>query len=565
MMGRILNTALLGLLIGGCHVADPAPFNPHDIHQGERPLADVPNPPMRPLPTTLESPYLQTGDGERPAAPTTLPTTGPALGDDPVLRLPLKEILHRAVANNLDVKVAGYEPAVEGTRVTEAEALFDPTFFSRASFQRAETLTGGNATLLGADIFELRNVEADTLSGAVGVKQNLFSGGQIEARYEATRNEFDPRRYDLDPYYESQIILQITQPLLRGFGNEINRARIEVNRLTQRISQLEFRKTLEETLANTERTYWQLVAALREVEIQEELLRQTESTADLLSKRGGQDVTRVQTAQAVSAVEQRRTTLVRAKARVRDLSDQLKRFMADPDLPVSSQTLILPDTAPVETPVSFNLTELIDSAVINRLELNQQQLRIESSGIVNRVARNNLLPQLNLTGSVGAGGFGGDYGDAVDSNKDFDRVNFSIGFEFEIPIGNRAARATYQRSLLQRQQAIDQYRALVEQVSLEIKIALRQVQTRWDEMITTRQARYAAADALRAIQLREENNEPLTPTFVQLKLDSQARLADAAREEINSITNYNNAIAELERAKGTLLRYDNVLLTERGQ
>ena len=55
--------------------------------------------------------------------------------DEPVVRMSLREMVQRAVANNLEVKVQGYEPAVEATRVVEAEARFDPTVFASAQYE----------------------------------------------------------------------------------------------------------------------------------------------------------------------------------------------------------------------------------------------------------------------------------------------------------------------------------------------------------------------------------------------------------------------------------------------
>ncbi|HEY7086705.1 MAG TPA: TolC family protein, partial [Tepidisphaeraceae bacterium] len=204
----------------------------------------------------------------------------------------------------------------------------------------------------------------------------------------------------------------------------------------------------------------------------------------------------------------------------------------------------------------------IDTAMENRLELGQQQYRIDSADVALRVARNNELPQLNLVGTVGIQGLDGAFHNTVEDQVHNDNMNYSVGLQYEFPLGNRAARAITQRALLQRQQAVDQYRNLIEQTSLEVKTALREVNTTYDEIVATRQARFAAADALLAIQQREEGGEALTPTFVQLKLDFQERLASAADAEVQAISNYNIAIAALEKAKGTLLRYNNVIMEE---
>jgi outer membrane protein TolC len=275
----------------------------------------------------------------------------------------------------------------------------------------------------------------------------------------------------------------------------------------------------------------------------------------------GQDVSRVQMSQATSSIENRRTILIRARARVRDLSDQLKRLMNDPELPVSSGVLILPGDTPIEDQIRFNLEDQINTAMENRAELGQQQLRSDNAATAARVAENNLLPQLNFVGNVGTTGIGGNFGDSV-SDGDINHLEYAAGVQLEIPIGNRAARAIWKRAQLQRLQAITQYRALIEQVALDVKTAVREVDTTYEEIAGTRQARYAAADALDAVEERERNAEQLTPEFVNRKLDLQQQLAEAARQEVQALANYQIALARLEQSKGTLLRYCNVVLDE---
>ena len=112
------------------------------------------------------------------------------------------------------------------------------------------------------------------------------------------------------------------------------------------------------------------------------------------------------------------------------------------------------------------------------------------------------------------------------------------------------------------QQAIEQYNSITHQVAFDVKTAMRAVDTSWDRMVASRQSRFAAADALRAVEQREAAGEQLTPTFVQLKLDQQAELAEAASREATAISDYNIALARLEQAKGTLLRYNNIMMEE---
>jgi outer membrane protein TolC len=473
-----------------------------------------------------------------------------------VVRLDLRAVLQRAVVANVDVRVAGFTPGIDETRVIEAEARFDPTAFSSLTFDRQKPVLQSNA---------LQSSNFQSLSAQVGIRQLLESGGEVRLQYQsqlidnkgATFGQAD------DPRFANDLQLQLTQPLLRDFGNEINRARIVINRNNQHVSLLEFRNTLEETLFNIERTYWQLVQAQRDVEQQQTLLDQTLQTIIILSARQRQDVTREQISRANQSLEARRAQLVRAKARVADLSDQLKRFMNDPALPIAGPELVLPGTEPAETQIVFDPREQIDAGLLHRAELGQQIKRVDNAAVAMGVARNNLLPRLDLVLQGSLQGIDDDFIDAAADQVERNyNGTFQAGLQFEVPLGNRAARAILRRAQLQHLQAIAQYDVQIQQVTLEVKQSLRNVDTTYQEIARARAARFAAADALDAIQTREDQGEPLTPEFVDRKLRSQEALAQAGIAENEAVANYNIALATLERAKGTLLRYNNVIIAE---
>ncbi len=552
------SATILTLVAWGCKHADEPPFNPREMGSNSRLASrDRIMRPKEAIPTTMES---------RPSTkPTVRAATSEGTGDEPIVRLSLQEIIQRTVAHNSDVAVAGYEPAIDETRVTEAEARFDPAFFAGLTYNE-ETVLSPPGSYVSVDPFSPSGFSSFTTQA--GVRQNLYSGGTAEL---SVRNQrirrgegFNDFSGGVNPYYLNEIILKVTQPLLRDFGSEINRARITIAKNNQRISTLEFRRALEEQIATVEQAYWQLVQAAREVRIQEDLLGETIRTADILEarRRAGADVTRVQTSQAESAVASREAVLVRARSRVKDLSDEIKRRMGDPAYPTSGAVVILPSVDPLLDPLKFDPAEQFDTALKNRLELGQQQIRVDSAAIALDVAQNNILPQLNLVGQASFQGVSQDIDSAVEDSFDFHRPSSSIGLEFEIPFGNRLARSVLRRAQLQRGQAIEQYAGLIKQIEQDVSVGLREVDTSYDEIVKRRRAVFLAADSLRAIQQRREADEALTPTFVQLELDSQQTLANARAEEAQAIASYNVAISRLERAKGTLLRYNNIVMQE---
>jgi outer membrane protein len=547
------------ILVGGCGWSQTPRFDPKRIERMQIENARQERAQeLPPMPKALEPSWNDKRE------PTTLPyleaTTRPYGREVP---LTLQEVIHRTVMNSLEVRVAGYQPAIDEARILEAESRFDPLVFAEGKIDRQfpQGIGGGS----------LNPLKILTQSLDAGFRQNLTTGGQMELKYSVSRTSSFVRPAQLfsaattqPTFYQNELTLSLTQPLLRDFGASANLARITIARNDFKISLLDFRKKLEEQLQKVEETYWRLLLTQREVAIQEKLLKDTKTMHDLLVNRmqAGADVSNVQVSQARGTMEQRNVELVRQRYQIGELSAQLKGLMNDPDLAVTSPTVIVPTDQPVEDPINYDLSDQIEAGLQNQLELMQQVLRIDSAHSVVKAAENNVLPQLNLTAQIGLMGLGFNFNDAIKSQGNSDFITYGLGFQFEVPIGNRQARAIYQRTLLQKQQAIDQWKLTSENVAVEVTVGLNNVRQSYQVLVASRRARMAAEDALSAIEVRERAAEPLTPTFVELKLSRQSAVADAQRQEIQAAVSYNVALEALEKAKGTLLRYNNVVMKE---
>lgn len=573
--GRAAQVTQLGVLAvavvaaawaAGCVTQENTTFDPRKVDAGERLATKAPWPRLTTIPTTLQAtPLIKR---EVTAVPATFPTTGQSVPDEDVRRLTLREILLRSVANSGAVRVAGYDPAINAMRVIEAEAQFDPQVIFNSTFARTGNQTAGQVIPDPTNPFSTIVIDkdrSDITTNEFGVQQNLPSGGKVKASYQLTNNYFNPRRFQLNPFWENVLKLEVTQPLLRQFGSEVNSARIRIARNDQRISVLDFRKALEENLAQLEQDYWQLYQAETEVRIQEELLLQTIQTYTTVYQRAvtGMDASFIPVRQAEGQVHARKANLIESKRRVRDVSHDIKRRMGDPEFPVSSFVVILPATPPLVAPLNFDPQEQVQSGLDNRFELGQQKLRIDSADVALQVARNGLLPQLDLVLSAGFNGVGKNESDAASSQADFNHFSGSVGIQFAYPLGNREARSVYRRAQLQRLQAVEQYKDLKDQVTLEIMVAMDEIWSNWDQVRAFQQSRLAFAEQLRLYQRQEDiGGKPLTPEFLNVKLQAQSDLANARTQEASAIAGYNTALQRLERAKGTLLRYDNIKLEE---
>jgi outer membrane protein len=564
--------SVLALQLSGCTMPTQAPyFDPRALQRSERGQARLDtSETILPLPTTQLDPLGGEGDSEAgTSSPNSLfqgPGTGSALATETTVRLTLQQAVQRAVLYNQDVKVAGYQPSIDASRVTEAAAFFDPTFFSTVQFQHKDDETGGEAftnpvTDISSTTFYERQ---DIYTDQTGIKRNLESGGQIQLDYNTSYNRYVPRQYTDNPFIQNTMQLQLTQPLLRDFGADSNEAKIFISRNDARVSLLEFRKALEDNIAKVEEAYWQLVEAQANVKVEESLLKENEASYQLQYSRLKQRlITSLEVSQVQTSLDARRASLIRAKADARNVSDLLKQLMNDPNLPVSGPVLIVPADDPVTAPMRFVMQDQINSAVENRFELGEQILKIDTATITYNLARNNTLPKLDFAGSATPNAVRRDFSQAVTEQAKFGHFEYSLGLDLEIPLGNREALAILRRTALQREQAIAQYAALIDQVSLDVRQNAREVETDYLLIMANQQSRLAAQRALAdVIERQEKETEALTPEFVQLRLDLADRLGQQQEAENQAVANYNIALERLERAKGTLLRYNHIVMQE---
>jgi outer membrane protein TolC len=441
-------------------------------------------------------------------------------------------------------------PAIAQTQVAQAQAQFDAVFFTTADWGKLDTPQPGGLIpgLAG-------NTRREDFALGGGIRKPLSTGGFMTAETNVRRQEQTPTFFGTPRFYDSDVLVSLTQPLLRNFGSDVNRASIVLAESAQESEVQRLRATLIDQVAQAERLYWNLVAAKDQLLIQVRLLERTVEDRDRLKKRVTFDVSPVRITEANSFVELRRSEVIRARQEVRVASDRLKRVVNSPELPLSDETVLLPVETPVEAPLSFSLLDAVTAALRHRPEMQIALLNIKDASVRQRVADNARLPLLDLTATTRVNGLGLDSaGDAYDQLTDADFIDYLLGAQFEMPIGNRAAEALYTQRRLEREEAVLDYQRLAQDLVLAVKSSLRDVLTSYELIGATRASRRAAADSLRAIEEQEAAGVALTPEFLlDLKLSTQQRLADAEIQEVQALTGYNTAISQLYQAMGTLL------------
>jgi outer membrane protein TolC len=467
-----------------------------------------------------------------------------------LVRLSLAEAVRRAVENNLDLSVARLSPRIAEQRLRQAQAVFDATLFADVDWQKLDTpQPAGSVPGLSSDVQE-ENFLLNT-----GLRKRTRSGGTLQLDTTLNRTERVPSLFAVNSFYNANLALSATQPLLDGFGRDVNEAEIVLARNAIESEFFDFQRSLEAVVLDVVRAYWELDLSQRSLLIQQRLLERTVAERDRLEQRAEFDVSPVRITEANSRVELRRADLIRARSSVREASDQLKRLLNAEDLPLIDEAVVLPTDDPTDAAVRFSLIDAVTMGLRQRPELAAARLAVDDAAVRQRLADNALLPQLDLNAAIGLNGL--DVDEAAQAYEDLaegDYIDYVIGLSFAQPLGNEAAEALLSQRQLERQQAVIAYRARAQDVVLEIKNALRDVLTSYELVGATRAARWAAADSLRSINVQEDVGVALTDEFLlDLKLNAQERLADAEFQEAQALANYTTAIAALERAKGTLV------------
>jgi outer membrane protein len=471
--------------------------------------------------------------------------------DGPRVRMGLRQAIESSVRHNVDLRVARLGPGISTAQRVQAEAQFDAVLFADLGYARTATpgprgaAPGGFGA--GTDVF------GDAATGQLGVRKPLVSGGQVQVATSATYTE--DQFSGVSSFVDHDISATLTQPLLRGFGRDVNTVQIQIARNAERVAEQTLRQNLLSLALSVEQAYWNLYVAEKQLLIQLRLLERTVEDRDRLVKREQFDVSPVRITEANSFVELRRADVIRARQVVRQASDTLKRLLGDPELPVAGETLVLVTDVPPEAAVRYSPLDALQTALKRRPEVAIALYDIKDASLRQRLADNLRLPQLDLTAGVAFNGVDTDtLGGAIEDTFDGDFIDWNVGAAFEQPIGNRSAEALMEQRRLERRAAAAGYERVAQDVILDVKDAMRAVINAYELMGSTRAARRATADSLRAIEEQEDAGVALTPEFLlDQKLSTQQRLADAELQEVRAGADYATAISRLYQVTGTLL------------
>lgn len=517
--------------------------------------------------------------------------------------LSLREALALALENNKDIEVARENVKIAEFDLTVAHGAYDPRFSSSTYYERISSpisnfLTGGqNGATTQTDYTGTARVE--------GLTPRL--GGSYRLDFSSIRLTSNNQFTALSPQYPTGLTFSYTQPLFRGRKFDNNRRQIEIGKKNLSLTDAQFRQRAIETITSVQRAYWDLVFALRNLQVQRDAVRDSRSQLEhnkrLVAEGSLAPIDVVAAEAQVAGFEQ---TLFSSLEDVSRSENNLKNLIAVNRQADLWDLSIIPTDSVDLAPPDISLPEALKAALDNRPELQQSNVIREINQIDQKYFHEQTKPAIDLVGSYGLVGLAGTQSNAGSpftgvSNQELrDRVdqlltqaglplltplppqalspfliggydqslqnlfsnrfnNFRVGVQINLPLRNRTAEAQLGRSLVEGQRIATQREQLEQSIQVEVRNALQAVRSAQARLRAAAIARQASEQQYQSEQRKLDAGQ----STVFLVLERQTALTTARGNELRAQTDLNKAIAELQRATGNALTTNNIVVRVR--
>jgi HAE1 family hydrophobic/amphiphilic exporter-1 len=526
------------------------------------------------------------------------------VNDGDALPLSLNEAIRLALENNNDIHASRIDVEMAEHDLTASRGAYDPKLFSESYFERqsipvASFFGGSNGNSL-----KVNNTTSQI--GLSGLAPKY--GGSYELNMSSTRYSSNNFFNTLNPAVSSQLTFSYTQPLVRGLRTDDARRRIEIAKKNLTLTDVQFRQKATVIITNVEQAYWELVNALKTLQVQIEAVKQSRAQVETNKRQVAQGVLApIDVVEAEAQVKNFEQNVYSAQEQVTRAENTLKTLML-PDRKADLWSRALLPTTPValEAPRVL-LSEAINAALENRMELAQLRTSAEINQIDQNFYRDQTKPQVDLELSYSSNGYAGSisdntnplitdmtalqnriaelssiaglppvqtntlsptvpanmqggYGQSLSNMLGQDNPTVRVGVKISLPLKNRTAKAELGHSLAEGRR-IETQRAQTEQmIEAEVRNAMQSVRS-VEARLTAAAAQRLAADQQYTSEQRKFQAGMST---VYLVLQRQTDLVVARGKELQAQTDLNKAIADFQRAIGNTFRYRNVAVISDG-
>ncbi len=459
-------------------------------------------------------------------------------------RFSLQDAIRMALQNNPEIAAASENIQVFKGAVDVTSAAFDPTVYLDV---RADQSIRETASLIETGVIDTDNrLTQNAQTFKTGIKRRLLWGGEYDLSF--TQGRATASLQEMNPTFNGDLSVTLTQPLLRGFGRAIAASPRLIAQMQREMADADFQIRWLEVISSVCNTYWNWVFAHKNLEIQQQRLLSARQLIEINQAKVDLGLLApIEVLVAEAGMASREEEVVIAEAEVSAEEERMRLLLNVPVLPPRPTDLPTEiSISPEETQIDESL--LLSMALKRRPELRKQRLEVERGLLALQQAHNQALPALDLVASAGPNGLGSGYGKALSQVASGNFYRWDAGLFFSYPLGNRAATAQLEQETSQWKVARHHYEKVERQVTLEAREGFRRIRTDLKRIETTR----------RALQLSEKKRTAADERFSFGLINShdllafQDDLADAQGRALKAVIDYNKSLIGLEKATGVL-------------
>ncbi len=464
------------------------------------------------------------------------------------LQISLYDCITYALKNNSEIKVNKIEPQLKEEDIRSAKAVFEP--YLGVNFNLTDTTKRSpNSTLFSPPVSKTRAENFD-----IGIGGKTTTGANYQLDFLSSKYKSNSSSQIINPYTSVEPNVSLTQPLLRNFGTFVNRAGIIIAKKNKKISEESLKTTVMDIIVQTKNAYNNYYFFIESYQIAQRSLSRAEELFKINKARYDKGlISSIDLLETETIVAQRNKVLISAESNLKKAEDDLKlitNLVDDPEVWNAPIEL-------VDKPIlSFRKVDLIESltnAFVYRPDYQMKMSELSIKDISIKVAKNTLYPVLDIMGSFGLNGLGGNLQDALEI-MDPDYKNWYVGANVRIPWGG-AERAQYNQTKLDKAKTLIELKRLEQKIILEVRDKVRAVDIQFRQVKASEISKEKETKNYQAQMKRYAAGEISTHDM----LDYQDSLAQSELDYVKGLIDYNTALIQLDFVQGLTLVRDNIV------
>jgi len=454
----------------------------------------------------------------------------------------INEVIKRnpsLIYSRLQKNILMYQVKLEG-------AIFIPKFYVNLSHSDSMRPNNTEQTISRGYISTFHDISNEYKVGFNGLLP-YGSKWDISWKTNIVENTLINEYKDYDKEYNNGIEVNFSQPLLKGFGSTITKAKYYLAKSDKEIFDKEYEKKLVEMMGSTIRTYWKFYSTKEIHKSYENIISLNEKTLKLLNVKflGGEST--------YSEILEMKSAIMTRKAELKKIDSDLKKIKND----VLS---LLNVTQKMNQDVRFNLIDDPYSKLYNELSVEEYfQLALEKwpEYLISKkklkkeefqleIVKNQSLPQLDLVLGASTTTL------HDESTRDFydkEFLSWNALVQFSIPIWNTQSSSAIEMAKEKNQQA----KLEVSSLSTGLYNA---IETKYNAMLNARDELKLYKDGL---SIKNELLKYMNKSFkygdktLKDVLEQERDILIYKRRLYNSVVDLKLAELSLEKAVGSLL------------